>query len=154
MSIRHLFGKIKETDLSAVALAEAEEIAFGKDGRVERYPIYRKLYLSLVILLVATLSFGLGRLSQEGKEGGIKFEYNPQLTTPSQQSASAISSVNPGHSNVINTAEVVASSKGTKYHYLNCPGAKQISLKNRLTFASAAAAEASGYTLASNCSPR
>ncbi len=54
----------------------------------------------------------------------------------------------------LTSQSVVASSKGTKYHYLNCPGAKQISEANKITFTSAKEAEAAGYTRAANCKPQ
>lgn len=127
-----------------------EEMAFDKDGEAVGTTPHKRLYLALIIILVATLSFGLGRLSSQDREAGVRLEYTPELS----QTGSAINSTKLAPSNVINTAEVVASSKGTKYHYSYCPGAKQISEKNRITFENSAAAEASGYTLASNCKPR
>ena len=132
-----------------------ELVSFDKEGNVERFPLVRKLFLSLVILLVAGLSFGLGRLTTAGKASPIKIEYDPSLSAyleePSGakvQTASVINAV--GES----STSVVGSSKGTKYHYSHCPGAKQISEGNKVVFASPAAAEASGYTLALNCSPK
>ncbi len=49
--------------------------------------------------------------------------------------------------------QVVASknSKGKLYHFTWCPGASMIAEKNKITFASEAAAIAAGYTLAGNC---
>lgn len=138
----------------------AETFTFAKDGRVEKYPLYKKLYLSLVIVLVATLSFGLGRLSGGGERGGIKLEFdssmsNTQFPISNEATASkALNSLENSKLKIENSTQVVASSKGNKYHYPYCPGAKQISEKNRITFSNAAAAEASGYTLASNCRPR
>ncbi len=119
-----------------------EEVSFDNRGRINRLPSLKKFYLSAVILLVALLAFGLGRLSGMGQDRGeIKIEYNPQLT------ASTINSVPAPRS----ASEVVASKNGKKYHYSHCPGAKQISEGNKIVFESPEAAEASGYTLASNC---
>ena len=47
--------------------------------------------------------------------------------------------------------EVVASKSGSKYHLPTCAGAKQIKPENLISFASASAAEAAGYTPAANC---
>ncbi len=107
---------------------------------LDKPPLWRRLFLSLVIILVALLSFGIGRLTvREGKP--VKIEYEEESLS---QSIST-----PTNSKI----EVVASKNGEKYHYLHCSGAKQISPKNLISFATALAAEASGYTLASNCTP-
>ncbi len=45
----------------------------------------------------------------------------------------------------------VASKKGIKYHLPWCPGAKQISSKNKIWFASKEEAQLAGYQPASNC---
>lgn len=126
----------------------AEVISFDKEGRVEKYPLFRRLFLSVTIILVALLSFGLGRLSVGGGNEPIRVEYDPELSTLSQPA-------NPlqGIKSVESGSTVVGSSKGNKYHYLSCPGAKQISEANKITFASKEAAEAAGYTLAANCKP-
>ncbi len=105
---------------------------------------WRKLFLALVIILVATLSFGIGRLTGGEEREGIKIENDTQ-------SATVINAVVPAPRSL---GEVVASKNGTKYHFSYCPGAKQIKEGNRISFNSATEAEASGYTLASNCSPR
>ncbi len=133
-----------------------DEITFDKDGRVEKNPLFQKLLLAIIILLVSTLAFGLGRLSV-GKREGIKLEVERQLTTDNLQPASvsnAVKSLENSKLETENSTSVVGSSKGTKYHYPYCPGAKQISEKNKVVFASADAAEASGYTLAGNCVPK
>ena len=131
----------------------SEVVSFDKEGRVEYFPLWRRLFLALVIILVATLSFGIGRLSVVGDREPLRIEYDPQLTTdnsqPTQnksQTASAINAVSGG--------EVITSKNGNKYHYPYCPGAKQIKEENKVIFASATAAEAAGYTLAANCLPR
>lgn len=138
----------------------SEIIHFDKEGNVERFPLLRKLFLSLVIILVATLSFGIGRLSMTGDREAIKIEYDPQLTTDNLQQTTNRSQT----ANVINStqvvpvprsvSEVVVSKNGTKYHYLHCSGAKQIKEENKIVFASPTAAEAAGYTLAANCKLR
>ncbi|MBX4181566.1 hypothetical protein KW807_01740 [Candidatus Parcubacteria bacterium] len=137
-----------------------EDVSFDKEGRVERYPWLSKFYLALVITLVATLSFGLGRLSKTGDRAGVTLEVDQQLTTndpqpnpKTQGTASAIQAGLPAETSR-KAGEVVASKNGSKYHYPYCSGAKRILEANKLTFPSAQAAEASGYTLAANCSPK
>ncbi|MBX4195956.1 hypothetical protein KW796_03355 [Candidatus Parcubacteria bacterium] len=143
MSIRDFFKK-----------GNTETIAFDESGEVRNWSFLRPFFLSLVIILVSTLSYGIGRLSTTSTSEPIKIEYDESLSAL-QSSASAMNAFEKSAvTESTSDTSVVASSKGTKYHYSYCPGAKQISEKNKITFASAAAAEASGYTLAANCSPR
>ncbi len=126
-----------------------EVISFDKDGRAESVGVFKKLFLSLVIILVATFSFSLGRLSNTGQGSeAIQIEYDPSLITDNQtsQTASAVNSISDN--------SVIASRNGKKYHFLHCNSAKSIKEENKITFPTREAAEASGYTLASNCKPR
>jgi len=127
-----------------------EIVSYDKDGRIERFPLFKKLFLSLTIILVALLSFGIGRLSMVGNREPIKIEYDPnlaELPTPSvDQTASVINAVKEGG--------VITSKNGARYHYPYCSGAKQIKEENKIVFPTPAAAEAAGYSLAANCSPR
>lgn len=123
-----------------------EKLKAGGDGET--------WYLALVLILVAVASYGLGRLSVSpatGEAAAVKI-------IPAHQTAAVAPAVEPPGSAAqfsANTAtpgeSVVASKNGTRYHLLTCPGAKQITEANRITFASRAAAEAAGYTPASNC---
>jgi hypothetical protein len=137
-----------------------EEVSFGKNGEVERFPLLNRLFLALVIILTASLSFGIGRLTVAGDREPIRLEYDQALVqdNPSilgtNQTASAIQGAGDAASPTAKAGEVLASSKGTKYHYPHCSGAKQIKADNRVIFPSAAAAEAAGYTLAANCKPK
>lgn len=126
-------------------------------------------WLLSIILLVAMLSFLLGRISKigESKEGvrvtnnsplaplpagsvgGLKQERGTAQTPVSvTQSGQAAAVVN---SDVGGKIEVVGSKNGTKYHLPSCPGAKQISEKNLIKFESIEEARSRGYTPASNC---
>jgi hypothetical protein len=131
-------------------MSVAELIHFDKKGEVVPDSLFRRLFLSLVILLVGTLGFAVGRLTGAGKSEPVRIEFDQSLSaqtpTTSTNTASAIVALPIGG--------VVASAKGTKYHYPYCAGAKQISEANKITFSSASAAEAAGYTLASNCKPK
>src|SRR3989344_3380445 len=106
---------------------------------------WKRFFISITIILVALLSFGIGRLTSVGNSEPIKIEHDTSLTSKTSQTASVVSSL------TIPKGSVVASKNGKKYHYPSCPSAKQISEKNKITFASPVAADASGYTLASNC---
>ena len=132
-----------------------ELIHFDKDGEPEktgwRGLVLEKLFLALVIILVATLGFGVGRLTGGEESEPVRIEYDSTLTTnypqpTTKNAASAIQALPEGG--------VVVSKSGSKYHYPYCTGAKQIKEENKISFVSAKEAEAAGYILATNCSPR
>lgn len=140
-----------------------ETVSYDKDGRMVKFPLLRKLFVPLVIVLVAGLSFGIGRLTVVGKREAVRIEYDKSLMSDDQtpisnqvpnpnvlktQTANVIQAVTPA------SQQVIASKNGSRYHYLHCSGAKQIKEENRITFASPAEAESAGYTLAANCKPR
>jgi len=115
--------------------------------RVLRDDVY---FYTLLIIVVSILSFELGRLSMEG-----------DLSTSSQQAvlieqpaAADVSESNMLTKKLLSAenSQLVASRKGTKYHLLTCPGAKQMSEENKIYFISEDEARASGYTPAANCS--
>lgn len=143
-------------------MSVTELVHFDKDGHIERNGLLKRLYLSLVIILVALLSFGLGRLTTAGQSGDIKIDFDPSLSEfqppagqgKPQTAAAAQSLTKSPAATESASAEVVASKNGSKYHYSYCPGAKQIKEENKITFNSAKEAEASGYVLAGNCQPR
>ncbi len=129
-------------------------------------------YYGTIILLVGVISFGLGRWSmttslEKAVPGAITVNQSASLGAiggnPNSKTAST-SSKNPAEQEKVANTSVVAptpitaenaafvgSRKGTKYHLLSCPGAKQISEENKLFFASKEDAMKSGYSPASNC---
>ncbi len=136
-----------------------ELIHFDKDGEVENHGLFRKLFLSLVILLVAILGFGVGRLTGVGKGEPVRIEYNPEISNsqfPISNEATVLNATENSKLKIDNSVSgsVVASRNGSKYHFLYCAGAKQIKEENKISFNSAKDAEAAGYTLAGNCQPR
>ena len=138
----------------------SETVSYDKDGEIEHFSLFQKLFLSLVIILVASLSFGIGRLSVVGNREPVRIEYDQSLVQDSvslpasQQVSSSASAAKAISSQTAGTVEVVVSKNGSRYHYLHCSGAKQIKEENKIVFGSSAAAEAAGYTLALNCKPR
>ncbi len=146
MSLQDILNKIKPQ-------SQVEIVEFNEKGEIESFPLFRKLFLSIVIILVVSLSFGIGRLSVMGKREAVKIEYDPEISntpllTPKEQMASVVQAISKSNN------EVITSKNGTRYHYSHCPGAKQIKEANKIVFATPAAAEAAGYTLAANCSPK
>jgi|SRR5690606_8183645 len=135
----------------------SEIIEYDKDGEALRHPRFRRLFLTILIILVAALAFGIGRLSVSQDRAGVSLEYEPDLLASpakagkdSSQSASALNAL----PKTAGAGEVVASKNGEKYHFGHCAGAKQIKEENKVVFTSPAAAEAAGYTLATNCKPK
>jgi len=114
-----------------------------------------RYFMTAILVLVAVISFCLGRLSsiEEKREpvkvisGNISALNSASVllnNTGSLPVASSTTSVN-------SAGQVVASKNGNKYHYPWCPGAKQISEKNKITFNSIEEAKSAGYSAASNC---
>ena len=110
--------------------------------KIEEPPVY----LTILIILVAFISFGLGRLSLvEEKRPEVKITMPTQAGEAMENSASAINAILP-------TANaVVASKNGTKYYFSWCGGISRISPQNKVTFSSAKEAEQAGYSIAANC---
>jgi competence protein ComEC len=111
-------------------------------------PIENDLILVAVIILVAFISFGLGRLSKiRENKTPITVDLSTTLgvknITENQQAAVAGSQAGE--------KLYVASKSGTKYHYPWCSGALNIKEENKIWFSSKEQAAAAGYTPASNC---
>jgi len=108
--------------------------------------IKQDLFLILVIILIALIFFGIGRLSIPNKEPvlikGLEKASVEDIKAPV---------IEQGSNEINYKGRVVASSKGAKYHLPNCPGAKQISEKNKIWFDSIQDAEKAGYSPAKNC---
>lgn len=115
------------------------------------------LFHTLLVIIVAVASFGLGRQSViESSVSSNKATVSLSAVKSALHVSSASSSVVEPESSFVSGAlvTVVASKSGSRYHYSHCSGAKQIKSENIITFQSPAAAEAAGYTLAANCTPK
>ncbi len=123
-----------------------ETVDFDKEGQVVRSSHIQKVFLTLLIILVALLSYGLGRLSTEANREPIKLEYGQTATVLNSKE------ILPPNPILSSGGGVYASSKGKKYYYPWCKST--VSEANKVTFTSPSMAESAGYTLASNCSPR
>lgn len=169
MSLHDVISKIKHRKslhIDAAEYPENEVIELDENGGVisrDWMSLFKKIFLSLVIILVSSLSFGIGRLSvvgdlPAGKAGRepIKIEYDQELTTENTNQTATVTNATQKKLAPPSASDggVVASKNGSKYHYPYCPGAKQIKETNKITFDSPSLAEAAGYTLAANCSPR
>ena len=115
--------------------------------RLTKRPIVEPVLLVCIIVLVGVGSFLVGRLS-------IKEEMRPDVRICERDDSILLSEKTQAEvvaGDVGKEGAVVASKNGTKYHLPSCPGAKQISSANLITFSSIAAALAAGYAPASNC---
>ncbi len=124
-------------------------------GEVPRSKNREIVFVVILVLLTSFLSFFVGRLSlKEGEVkariyGGIPVSSDTQSVVKEDSQKTEITGA--GEVQGTNDGEVVASKSGKKYHYPWCAGAKQIALKNKITFSSIEEARKAGYTPASNC---
>ncbi len=117
-------------------------------------PYKNDIFIVLVIILVALISFGLGRLS--------KIRENKMPVTIENLSANMINSqenIPQDNQNIknnqvqINSSQgmLIGSKNGTKYHFPWCSGAQRIKEENKIWFSNKEEAEKAGYTQAANC---
>jgi hypothetical protein len=110
-------------------------------------PYENDLVIAFIIICVALISFGLGRLSSlEDKKIPITIEGAPasaQLSDAKHPTTRDMAE--------INNKLFVASKKGTKFHYPWCPGAQRIKESNKVWFDSEEQARKAGYSPAANC---
>lgn len=108
----------------------------------------------LVIILVGLGSFGLGRLSLEGKQekDDIKLEYKNLPVVKGEIGKSEESKINEIDNNIFTKEKMyVASKNGKLYYSTTCSGAKRIKPENELWFSTSSEAEDSGFTLSKSC---
>src|SRR3989344_4165565 len=104
-----------------------------------------ELYLVAVIVLVAVISFGLGRLSK------IREEKTP-ITIENAETGESKPLLTSNVDNEIKTDKIfVASRNGKKYYYIWCESANVIKEQNRIWFSTQAEAQKAGYQPAANC---
>lgn len=111
----------------------------------------KDLFIAIIIVMVAFISFGLGRLSK------IK-ENKPPITIENIGAAigeiRSISGPETGQeapAAPVQEGLLVGSKNGTKYHYPWCSGAQRIKEENKVWFSSIEEARKAGYTPAANC---
>ncbi|MFH1402121.1 MAG: hypothetical protein ABIG87_00670 [Patescibacteria group bacterium] len=115
------------------------------------------IFTTLIILLTAFSSFGLGRLSktEENKIPISIQEVNvANISTTAKTGESDLEngaeksrSVQPPE----NGGKYVVSKNGNKYHAPWCSGAQRIKIENQIWFDTKEEAETAGYTPAANC---
>lgn len=119
----------------------------------------------IIIVLVGTGSFELGRLSKGAhSSSGIKIEYpkgeQQQAQGSLDQSANALSATEslnniapkiPTSNTTSSSKFFFASKRGHKYYPVGCSAGKSLKQENRIYFSTAAEAEKAGYALSSSC---
>jgi len=111
--------------------------------------IKQDLFLILVIMLIALIFFGIGRLSSPNKEP-VQI-MNMEKASVEDLKAPVIEQGTEETYQGDYTGKVLGSVNSDKYHLPDCPGAKQISEKNIIWFDSIEAAKKAGYKPAGNC---
>ncbi len=124
------------------------------------------IFTSLLVILVAVISFGLGRSSvSENGLFAVSHTVSAPVMTAEVVENSPVEGLSPGvilqeapasteaapAEKATTTPPLVGSRSGTKYHFVHCPGAKQIKEENKVFFNSIEQARAAGYTPAANC---
>ena len=146
MSIRDFTEKIKPH------LANFKDQIYSKEKGLK---IKDDLYIVLLILLVGTASFGLGKISAyEKNKTPIAILNTKEALTASvldSQTTAEDTATQSIQSTTQSSGEVVASKSGTKYYYPWCSGVSRIKEENKVWFKTIDEAKATGLTPATNC---
>lgn len=116
-----------------------------------------QIFYGLLLIIIAILSFILGRFSVEDEKMTEKplIKMIEPITLTSSSSTTNTKIVNqPNIQTSTNTDtdnQFVASKNGKRYYLKSCSGAKRIKPENIVSFESRESAEAAGYTKAANC---
>lgn len=106
------------------------------------------VFIVTVIILVALITFGIGRLTAPKSEPILI----KNLEKASIEDIEINQKTEQENNEVKNyQGKVVGSKNSDKYHLPNCPGAKQISEQNKIWFNSIEEAKKAGYQPAGNC---
>lgn len=127
-------------------------------GEYYKHPTFEHCMLCLILILVGSAGFGLGKLSSVEKASAPSYtksftaqkaaviESQPTKTVRTVAEKNLQASTSPS------SQPIVASKNGTRYYFLNCSGAKRIKEENKIYFTTVDEATKAGYTLATNCS--
>jgi len=103
----------------------------------------KDIFIALLIIFIATASFGLGRLSKiDENKKSLQMENFVENTA-------LIGDFSPENNNI--KGNYVASKTGSKYHLPWCSGAQTIKEENKIWFETKEEAESRGYSPAKNC---
>ena len=107
-----------------------------------------------IMVLVGFASFGLGRLSMLNNVDKSNFKLENESTSLVKEEIG--NSILAEKDNALDPSLTkkrmyVASKNGKLYYSLGCSGAKRISTKNEIWFATSSEAEKAGFTLSASC---
>ncbi len=120
----------------------------------------KPFYTILLILVIGSIFFALGRLSSlEERHTPIRVEYPARTQTGAVVEAEANQNTTPAIENnaLTNTTDssgggaVIGSKSGKKYYFPWCGTIKRVKPENQVPFASIADARKAGYLPAKNC---
>lgn len=115
-------------------------------GKINSWLSNQSLYITMVLILVAAASFGLGRQSIITSTMAPSRNEVTVVTATTKPEAATENIETP-----LPSTYYVASKNGQVYHLPHCSGAKNISEANKITFTTKEEAEAAGYRPAANC---
>lgn len=110
----------------------------------------QNLFIIITIILVALISFGIGRLTTPTKEPVLIKNLEKASIEEIKGNLEGDKRIQRDEKGTYE-GKVVGSKNSDKYHLPECPGAKQISEKNKIWFDSIEQAEKAGYKPAANC---
>ena len=109
-------------------------------------------YVLLLVLVVASIFFALGRLSLlEEHHTPIKINYPNAISTRAVLGATLSPRQDLGESVTTQAGEVIGSKSGKKYYFPWCGTVSRIKPENQVHFASVDEARSAGYLPAANC---
>ncbi len=112
----------------------------------------KPFYNLLLILIIASIFFALGRLSVlEEQHVPVKIQYQNSTQTASVIGAESRGLLPEGNSTSAAGSQVIGSKSGKKYYFPWCGTVKMIKPKNQVKFSSIEEARRAGYLPASNC---
>lgn len=110
------------------------------------------IFMAILLVLVAVVSFGLGRESVRTEASiPVLLSAGSSSTQTTGVYIDAATSTTQAILENEKAVQVVGSRSGTKYHLPTCPGAAQIKDENKIVFETIVAAKAAGYSPAANC---
>ncbi len=117
----------------------------------------KPFYTILVILLIASIFFALGRLSaKESQKTPINIVYTPKNQSATVLNAgigttTTISPVRASEPEIQEDGPVIGSKSGKKYYFPWCGTVKRIKPENQVKFSSISEAKSAGFTAGGNC---
>lgn len=121
--------------------------------KLKRFLADDTIFTGTLLCVIAVLAFFLGRYSIPEPSTSTPAVVLEAVAALPLASTTAVATTTPPMPPPLTaeTAKYVGSKSGTKYHLITCAGAKRIKEENKVFFATAADAEAAGYTPAANC---